>query len=201
MSICYWCQQHQWCTLSCEYLRKFFWKNLKRPLWYINSGAWEKLIHEKNQKSKISWHCPFKEKHINYKRWHWPTLLLLIILCPKQLFHTQWKKDGFYDLIYYKEKYWIASKHKTNNCGFLRHFSLTTMHPRVFKTLHVLYNISQIVNHLYHTFYCLFLGSQIVFLAKQTLHNTSELKIKTCFFAWIKTNSRFEKAHWAIFHM
>ncbi len=26
----------------------------------IYSGAWGKLIHEKNQKSKISWHCPFK---------------------------------------------------------------------------------------------------------------------------------------------
>ena len=24
------------------------------------SGAWGKLIHEKNEKSKISWHCPFK---------------------------------------------------------------------------------------------------------------------------------------------
>ena len=24
------------------------------------SGAWRKLIHEKNQKQKISWHCPFK---------------------------------------------------------------------------------------------------------------------------------------------
>jgi hypothetical protein len=24
------------------------------------SGAGEKLIHEKNQKQKISWHCPFK---------------------------------------------------------------------------------------------------------------------------------------------
>ncbi len=24
------------------------------------SGAWGKLIHEKNLKSKISWHCPFK---------------------------------------------------------------------------------------------------------------------------------------------
>ncbi len=23
-------------------------------------GAWGKLIHEKKQKSKISWHCPFK---------------------------------------------------------------------------------------------------------------------------------------------
>jgi hypothetical protein len=27
----------------------------------VYSGAWGKLIHEKNQKSKISWHCPFKE--------------------------------------------------------------------------------------------------------------------------------------------
>jgi hypothetical protein len=25
------------------------------------SGAGGKLIHEKNQKQKISWHCPFKE--------------------------------------------------------------------------------------------------------------------------------------------
>jgi hypothetical protein len=26
----------------------------------VYSGAWGKPIHEKNQKSKISWHCPFK---------------------------------------------------------------------------------------------------------------------------------------------
>ncbi len=26
----------------------------------VYSDAWGKLIHEKNQKSKISWHCPFK---------------------------------------------------------------------------------------------------------------------------------------------
>jgi hypothetical protein len=26
----------------------------------VYSGAWGKLIHEKNLKSKISWHCPFK---------------------------------------------------------------------------------------------------------------------------------------------
>ncbi len=25
------------------------------------SGAGGKLIHEKNQKQKISWHCPFKK--------------------------------------------------------------------------------------------------------------------------------------------
>ncbi len=27
----------------------------------LYSGAWGKLIREKNRKSKISWHCPFKE--------------------------------------------------------------------------------------------------------------------------------------------
>ncbi len=26
----------------------------------VYSGAWGKLIHEKNQKQKISWHFPFK---------------------------------------------------------------------------------------------------------------------------------------------
>jgi hypothetical protein len=25
------------------------------------SGAWGKIIHEKNLKQKISWHCPYKE--------------------------------------------------------------------------------------------------------------------------------------------
>ncbi len=27
---------------------------------FTQGGAWGKLIHEKNLKSKISWHCPFK---------------------------------------------------------------------------------------------------------------------------------------------
>ncbi len=31
----------------------------------VYSGAWGKLIREKNQKSKISWHCPFKRKILN----------------------------------------------------------------------------------------------------------------------------------------
>jgi hypothetical protein len=26
----------------------------------VDSGAWGNMIHEKNLKSKISWHCPFK---------------------------------------------------------------------------------------------------------------------------------------------
>ncbi len=32
------------------------------------SGAEGKLIHEKNQKQKISWHCPFK-RHV-----YWPAI-------------------------------------------------------------------------------------------------------------------------------
>jgi len=31
----------------------------------VYSGAWGKLIHEKNQKSKISWRCPFKAAILN----------------------------------------------------------------------------------------------------------------------------------------
>ncbi len=31
-----------------------------------NSGAGGKLIHEKNQKQKISWHCPFKRAKPNH---------------------------------------------------------------------------------------------------------------------------------------
>ncbi len=27
------------------------------------SGAWGKVIHEKNLKQKISWHCPFKSRY------------------------------------------------------------------------------------------------------------------------------------------
>jgi hypothetical protein len=50
--ICHWCQQHRWCTLSCEYLREFS-KKFETAL-MVYSGAWGKLIQEKNQKSKIS---------------------------------------------------------------------------------------------------------------------------------------------------
>jgi hypothetical protein len=37
----------------------------------VYSGAWEKLIHEKNQKSKISWHCPFKLFPHTFTRFVW----------------------------------------------------------------------------------------------------------------------------------
>jgi hypothetical protein len=43
---------HRWCTLSREYLREFSKKFEMAVMVY--SDAWGKLIHEKNQKSKIS---------------------------------------------------------------------------------------------------------------------------------------------------
>ncbi len=60
-TICHRCQPHQWCTLSTgsENLREFS-KNLKTTLMGF-SGDWGKLIYEKNLKSKMSWHCPFKD--------------------------------------------------------------------------------------------------------------------------------------------
>ena len=48
----------RWCTLTCEYLREFS-KKFEMILLLL-SGAWGKVIHEKNLKQKISWHCPFK---------------------------------------------------------------------------------------------------------------------------------------------
>ncbi len=56
--ICHRCRLYRWSTLSCEYLRKFS-KKFETAL-MVYSGAWGKLIHEKNQRQKISWHCPFK---------------------------------------------------------------------------------------------------------------------------------------------
>ncbi len=57
-SVCHRYQRHRWCTLNCEYLREFS-KKFEMAL-MVFSGAWGKLIHEKKQKLKIWWHCPFK---------------------------------------------------------------------------------------------------------------------------------------------
>ncbi len=57
-SICHRCRWHRWQTLSCRYLREFSKKFQTILMEY--SGAGGKLVHEKNQKQKISWHYPFK---------------------------------------------------------------------------------------------------------------------------------------------
>jgi hypothetical protein len=47
------CRWYQWSTWTCKYLREF----LKKFKTVLMEG---KLIHEKNQKQKISWHCILK---------------------------------------------------------------------------------------------------------------------------------------------
>jgi hypothetical protein len=42
----------RWCTLTCEYLSEFL-KKFEMTLKFT-SGAWGKMIHEKNLKQKIS---------------------------------------------------------------------------------------------------------------------------------------------------
>ncbi len=64
--ICHRCRWHRWCTLSREYLREFSKKFEMAVMVY--SDAWGKLIYEKNQKSKISWHCPFKLITFRHRR-------------------------------------------------------------------------------------------------------------------------------------
>ncbi len=57
--ICLRCRWYLWCTLTCEYLcENFFYKFETVLMGY--SGAGGKLIHETNQKQKISLHCPLK---------------------------------------------------------------------------------------------------------------------------------------------
>ncbi len=68
---CHWhrwqiCRWHRWCTLTCEYLCKF-WKKFEMILMLL-SGAWGKVIHEKNLKQKILWHCPFKYRLNMFRR-------------------------------------------------------------------------------------------------------------------------------------
>ncbi len=63
--ICHRCRWHRWCTFSREYLREFSKKFEMAVMLY--SHAWGKLIHEKKQKSKISWHCPFKEPNNRFQ--------------------------------------------------------------------------------------------------------------------------------------
>ncbi len=44
----------------------------------VYSGAWGKMIHDKNQKQKISWHCPFNENFDFCKKKVYPKCFILI---------------------------------------------------------------------------------------------------------------------------
>ncbi len=61
--ICHRCRWHRWCTLTWEYLREFSKKF--EMIQMLLSGAWGKVIHEKNLKQKISWHCPFNSLRVH----------------------------------------------------------------------------------------------------------------------------------------
>ncbi len=56
--ICHRCRWYRWYTLTCEYLCEFS-KKFETVLMQYSGAGW-KLIHQKNQKQKISWHSPFK---------------------------------------------------------------------------------------------------------------------------------------------
>ncbi len=52
--ICHGCPGYQWCSLTCEYPRKFVKKFEMTRVFFL--GAWQKMIYEKNLKQKILWH-------------------------------------------------------------------------------------------------------------------------------------------------
>ncbi len=65
--ICRRCRWHRWCTLICEYLCKFSKKFEMILILLSGAWGWGKVIHDKNLKQKISWHCPFKLPTLVYK--------------------------------------------------------------------------------------------------------------------------------------
>ncbi len=70
ISIGHLCQWHKWCTLTCEYLRKFS-KKFETAL-MVYSGAWGKLIHEKNRSRKSRDSVPLKV--CTWEWYHWISL-------------------------------------------------------------------------------------------------------------------------------
>ncbi len=56
--ICPRCRWQRWCTWTSEYPREFL-KKFEMTL-MLFSEAWGRVIHEKNLKQKISWHCPYQ---------------------------------------------------------------------------------------------------------------------------------------------
>ncbi len=85
--ICHRCQRHRWSTLSCEYLREFSKKFETVLLGY--SGAGGKLIDEKNQKQKISWHCPFNKIYKYVLTTFWIYFVHIWICIPRKIMKSQ----------------------------------------------------------------------------------------------------------------
>ncbi len=93
--ICHRCRWHRWCTLSREDLREFS-KKLEMAV-MVYSCAWGKLIHEKKQKSKISWHCPFKGTVLRDGSGFWWHVWLVLSL--------NWGRGNFF--IFFKVLQWF----------------------------------------------------------------------------------------------
>ncbi len=83
------------------------------------SGAGGKLIHEKNQKQKISWHCPFKGFHLF-------TLMRIYNGARSCFFHFDADPDPAFQN-YATSGNWNKRKHnqiKTDDICFLLFFNL-----------------------------------------------------------------------------
>jgi hypothetical protein len=86
--------------LSCKYLLEFS-EKLETAL-TVNLGAWWKLIHEKNLKSRISWHCPFQPPSppfevLEYKKLctHFTLWTEELLILKKQKIQNRRKPSGF----------------------------------------------------------------------------------------------------------
>jgi hypothetical protein len=96
--ICHRCQRHRWSTLSREYFREFSKKIRNGPngiLW-----GWGETDWWKNQKRKISWHCPFK----NYwgENRFLPTFWVSISSMVSKRVPTTWSEAIFWKINKFK---------------------------------------------------------------------------------------------------
>ncbi len=90
--ICRRCRWHRWCTLTCEYLHEFS-KKFEMTL-VLFSGAWGKVIHEKNPKQKISWHCPLSKILYIVQTWIFYCFLFHMLSHVHVLEKVKWRRRG-----------------------------------------------------------------------------------------------------------
>jgi hypothetical protein len=95
--------RHRWSTLSCEYLGEFSKKFETVLLGYSRTGG--KLIDEKNQKRKISWHCPFntlerlgRTEFTQNELWQAQTSLLSLDRSFLGICWATYEEDGLYTI-------------------------------------------------------------------------------------------------------
>ncbi len=84
-----WGHWYRWCTSTCEYLHAL--------TLMLFSGAWGKMIHEKNPKQKILWQSPVKHPY-------WPCMQRLKLL--RAFWEKLWLSWGFNPLQILKSWNW-----------------------------------------------------------------------------------------------